>query len=66
VQVQSEKLKTVYQSKQKLKELWQHSASNSARRVEQLQQWCDEARASGIQVLQEFANELQGYTLKPA
>ena len=66
VQQQSEKLKTVYQSKQKLKELWQHSASNSAKRVEQLQQWCDEARASGIQVLQEFANELQGYTLKPA
>ena len=66
VQQQSKQLKTVYQSKQKLKELWQHSASNNARRVEKLQQWCDEARESGIQVLQEFANELQSYTLKPA
>ena len=63
---QSQALKTVYQSKQKLKELWQHSSTNQTMRVEKLQQWCEEAKASGIQVLQEFAVELQGYSLKPA
>jgi stearoyl-CoA desaturase (delta-9 desaturase) len=63
---QSHALKTVYQFKQKLKELWQHSAANHAMRVEKLEIWCEEAKESGIQVLQEFAEELQGYTLKTA
>jgi stearoyl-CoA desaturase (delta-9 desaturase) len=60
----SQSLTTVYQFKQKLRQLWQHSTENQSRRVEKLQQWCEEARHSGIQALQDFADELQGYTLQ--
>jgi stearoyl-CoA desaturase (delta-9 desaturase) len=60
----SQALTTVYQFKQKLRQLWQHSTENQSRRVEKLQEWCEEARQSGIQALQDFADELQGYTLQ--
>ena len=63
---QSKALATVYHFKQQLKELWQHSASNQAKRVERLQQWCVDAEKTGIQALQEFAAYLRRYTLQPA
>lgn len=63
---QSKALETVYQFKQQLKALWQHSASNQAKRVERLQQWCAEAEKTGIQALQDFAAYLRSYTLQTA
>ena len=63
---QSKALETVYHFKQQLKELWQHSASNQAKRVERLQQWCAEAEKTGIQALQDFAAYLRSYTLQTA
>jgi stearoyl-CoA desaturase (delta-9 desaturase) len=62
----SKSLETVYHFKQRLKELWQHSASNQARRVERLQQWCHDAEKTGIQSLQDFAAYLRSYTLQTA
>ncbi len=62
----SKTLETVYHFKQQLKELWQHSATNQAKRVERLQQWCIEAEKTGIQALQEFAAYLRSYTLQAA
>lgn len=62
----SKTLETVYQFKQQLKELWQHSANNQARRVERLQQWCHDAEKTGIKALQDFAAHLRSYTLQPA
>jgi len=62
----SKALETVYHFKQQLRELWQHSASNQAKRVERLQQWCVEAEKTGIQALQDFAAYLRGYTLQTA
>jgi stearoyl-CoA desaturase (delta-9 desaturase) len=59
-------LDTVYRFKTQLKALWTHTANNGATRVERLEQWCAEAESSGIQVLQEFAGELRGYTLQTA
>jgi len=59
-------LETVYHFKQRLKTLWQHSASNQAKRVERLQQWCLDAEKTGIQALQEFAAYLRSYTLQTA
>lgn len=59
-------LKTVYRFKQQLKELWQHSATNQARRVELLQQWCLEAEKTGIQALHDFAAYLRSYALQVA
>lgn len=62
----SKALKTVYRFKQQLKELWQHSATNQARRVELLQQWCLEAEKTGIQALHDFAAYLRSYSLQAA
>jgi stearoyl-CoA desaturase (delta-9 desaturase) len=62
----SQSLTTVYQFKQKLRQLWQHSTENQSKRVEKLQLWCEEARQSGIKALQDFADEIQGYTLQKA
>jgi len=62
----SKTLETVYHFKQRLKELWQHSASNQAKRVERLQQWCHDAEKTGIQALQDFADYLRSYTLQAA
>ena len=57
-------LETVYRFKTQLKALWTHTAGSGATRVERLEQWCAEAERSGIQVLQEFAGVLRGYTLQ--
>lgn len=59
---QSQTLATVYRFKQQLKELWQESRQNHAKRLERLQAWCAEAEQSGIAVLQEFAQYVRGYT----
>lgn len=61
----SETLNTVYRFKARLKELWTRAALDGARRVEFLEAWCAEAENSGIQALQDFADLLRGYTLKP-
>jgi stearoyl-CoA desaturase (delta-9 desaturase) len=62
----SQTLKTVYEFKKQLKELWQQSATNHAKRLERLQAWCHEAEQSGISYLQDFARSLRGYSLKQA
>jgi stearoyl-CoA desaturase (delta-9 desaturase) len=59
---QSQTLATVYEFKQRLKELWVNTAQNHAKRVQRLQNWCAEAEQTGIDVLQDFANYLRGYT----
>lgn len=59
---QSQALATVYEFKQRLKELWVNTAQNHAKRVQRLQNWCVEAEQTGIDVLQDFANYLRGYT----
>jgi len=60
----SHSLATVYRFKAQLKELWTHTASDGACRVERLKSWCAEAEGSGIKALQDFAGVLRGYTLQ--
>jgi stearoyl-CoA desaturase (delta-9 desaturase) len=62
----SQTLQTVYDFKKRLKDLWQQSSSNHAKRLERLQAWCQEAEQSGISYLQDFARSLRGYSLKLA
>ncbi|WP_455206931.1 DesA family fatty acid desaturase [Kaarinaea lacus] len=59
---QSQTLATVYEFKQRLKELWANTAQNHTKRVQRLQKWCTEAEQTGIDVLQDFAAYLRGYT----
>ncbi len=60
---QSKRLETVYRFKQQLKELWLRSSANQSKRLQWLQQWCADAERTGIEVLQEFAAYLKGYTV---
>jgi len=59
---QSQTLATVYEFKQRLKELWVNTAQNHTKRVQRLQNWCTEAEKTGIAALQDFASYLRGYT----
>lgn len=59
---QSQTLATVYEFKQRLKELWISTAQNHTKRVQRLQKWCNDAEKTGIAVLQDFACYLRGYT----
>jgi stearoyl-CoA desaturase (delta-9 desaturase) len=57
----SQTLATVYQFKQRLKELWSHTAKNQPGRMERLQAWCADAEKTGIAVLEDFSRYIRGY-----
>lgn len=60
------RLATVYQFRERLRELWSGAANVSNEKlVAQLRQWCNEAEASGIKALQDFARTLRGYAIAP-
>ena len=56
-------LETVHQFRERLSELWSGANVSNERLLEQLKQWCAEAEASGIEVLEEFAARLRAYRL---
>ena len=53
-------LRTIYDFKHRLIELW-HQRGKDAELLARLQAWCNDAEASGIAALQEFADQLKGY-----
>ncbi len=60
-------LETVYQFKLRLKAIWERSQESQEALLQQLQDWCRQAEATGIQALEEFANRLRRYyPLPPA
>jgi stearoyl-CoA desaturase (delta-9 desaturase) len=60
------RLATVHQFRERLRELWSGAANVSNEKlVAQLRQWCNEAEASGIKALQDFARRLRGYDVAP-
>ncbi|MEN7342120.1 MAG: fatty acid desaturase [Pseudomonadota bacterium] len=59
----SSALKTVHEFRDRLQALWSGSTISNERLVEQLRQWCEEAEASGIRTLQEFADRVRGYAM---
>lgn len=56
-------LETVHQFRERLKVLWSGAQVSNENLLEQLQQWCVEAEASGIQALQDFSARLRSYQL---
>ncbi len=56
-------LKTVFEFKEQLKSLMQPPIGESAR-LRSLQTWCANAEATGIEVLDQFAQRLRGYHLR--
>ncbi len=66
VLAQSQTLETVYQFRERLRDLWERAAPNQEALLNSLQDWCQQAEATGIQALETFSHKLRGYTLVPA
>ncbi|MCP5143242.1 MAG: transposase [Gammaproteobacteria bacterium] len=62
----SHALEQVYEFKQRLQDIWNERTATPERLLAQLDAWCHEAHASGIRALQQFAEQLRGYTLQGA
>jgi stearoyl-CoA desaturase (delta-9 desaturase) len=56
-------LETVHEFRERLRELWSGANVSNERLLAQLREWCAEAEASGIKVLEDFAARLRGYEL---
>jgi stearoyl-CoA desaturase (delta-9 desaturase) len=54
-------LSTIYDFKQKLKDVWMQRSKDQAELLQRLQAWCADAEESGIAALREFAMQLRGY-----
>lgn len=57
-------LQTVYDFREKLRTIWSVSHVSNERLLQHLRDWCAEAEASGIQVLEDFAGRLRSYRLQ--
>lgn len=60
----NETLDTVYQFRLRLQDIWSQTSRNSAEMLAALEQWCQDAKASGIDALQSFADQLTAYRVK--
>jgi len=59
-------LKTVVEFRERLKAMWDgRSLVSNDKLIAQLREWCQQAEASKIRVLQEFAATLRGYKMTP-
>jgi stearoyl-CoA desaturase (delta-9 desaturase) len=66
VLAQSQTLETVYQYRERLRDLWERTAPSQEALLKSLQDWCQQAEATGILALETFARNLRGYSLTPA
>lgn len=56
----------VYQFKERLQDLWRQTAEKEQELLEALQNWCQEAEATGISALKDFVMYIKSVSLKPA
>lgn len=56
-------LTLIYEMRQALQAIWQKGAQNTHEIMQALQEWCQEAEASQIEALQEFAGYLRSYAM---
>jgi len=59
-------LRVVYQYRQQLQSVWTARAASQEALRTALQEWCQQAEATGISALQEFSRRLRGYSLQSA
>lgn len=59
-----EKLQIVYNYRQSLQNIWLKTAKSQKELVDALQQWCKQAEESGLEVLNQFAQQLRSYVPK--
>jgi stearoyl-CoA desaturase (delta-9 desaturase) len=53
----------VYEFRGRLQDLWGRTYDSHEKVLLALQEWCHQAEATGLRVLQNFARRLQGYSL---
>ncbi len=59
-------LRTAYQYRERLQQIWNRSATSHDVLLKALQDWCQQAEATGVSALQEFSLRLKGYSLQAA
>jgi stearoyl-CoA desaturase (delta-9 desaturase) len=63
---ESQALATVVEYRQQLQALWDETAASNDRLIAGLKDWCAQAEASGIKALEDFAQSLRHYGIRPA
>lgn len=58
-------LKTIYEKRMELQNVWQRQVSNNEELVKALKEWIARAEETGIQALKDFADSLSHYTTSP-
>lgn len=61
----NEMLRLIYQKSEELQLLWRQRGLKPQDKLQALMQWCKEAEASGVRYLEEFADHLRAYSLRP-
>lgn len=59
-------LRIVYQLRLKLQDIWSRSTASPKELLEALQEWCQQAEATGIEALQKFVRHLKTYVPREA
>ena len=62
---QSQQLRVVYQFRERLRQIWERKAPTQEDLLKLLQEWCQQAENTGIQVLERFSLDLRGLALVP-
>ena len=62
----SHALRVIYEKRLALQQIWVKTCSNGHDMLAAMKDWIQEAEASGIQSLREFADQLKTYSLRPA
>ncbi|HAW22786.1 MAG TPA: acyl-CoA desaturase, partial [Pseudomonas sp.] len=63
---QSQPLREIYEQRLALQQIWSRTSANGHDMLAAMKQWVQDAEASGIQSLREFAGHLRTYSLRPA
>ena len=63
---ESHAMQIVYDFGQRLQAIWMEKSATHESLLNSLREWCEEAEATGIEALQEFARSMRTYTLQPA
>ena len=59
-------LRTVHEYRDRLQAIWEQANISNEKLLDQLREWCAAAEASGIDALEDFAQQLRGYVPQSA
>ena len=59
-------MRVIYEQRLALQQIWNRTSANGHDMLAAIKQWVQDAEASGIQSLREFAEHLRTYSLRPA